>query len=137
MSDKRTTLEEAVAGVASGMTIGIGAGVTPQADGVRPRIVTHRRHGPDGRDLRRPRLWAALRGRQGEHGVLRLRVAGFAPVLRSLVRQPDDGAIVAREMDEGMPDAGFKPQRNGCRSYRSGPASGARCRTSGTANCEP
>ena len=57
---------KAVAGVANreddDRNRGLGSRRKPMA--FVPRIVTHRRHGPDGRDLRQPRLGAALRGRQ-------------------------------------------------------------------------
>jgi hypothetical protein len=43
MSDKRTTLDVAVASIESGMTIGNRRlGVSAQADGVRSRVLAHR-----------------------------------------------------------------------------------------------
>ena len=62
-------------------------GFAAQADGVRARAAAHRRHRPDRRHLRRPRPRAAVLGGQGQAGLLRLRVAGLAAVLRPVVRQ--------------------------------------------------
>src|SRR6516165_8682658 len=62
-------------------------GVAAQADGVRTRAAAYRCQGPDRGDLRRTRYRIALRRRQGQAGLLRLRVAGLAAVLRPVVWQ--------------------------------------------------
>ena len=84
-------------------------GIAAQADGLRPRAAAHRRHRPHGGHLRRPRPRPALLGGQGQQGLLRLRLAGLPTVLRPVVLQArTTGAIVAREMDEGMLRCGLQ-----------------------------
>ena len=62
-------------------------GIAAQAHGVRPGHPSHRRQGSDRSDLRRTGFGAALLGGQGQTGLLRVRLAGLAAVLRPVVCQ--------------------------------------------------
>ena len=110
MSDKRTTLDEAVGQVSSGMTIGIGRlGVATQAHGVRARAAAHRRHRPDRRHLRRTRLGllcSAGKVKRVYYGFVSLDSPPFYDPWFAKARTT--GAIEAREMDEGMLRCGLQ-----------------------------
>ncbi len=110
VSDKRTSLDEAVARVRNGMTIGIGGWGSrrkPMAfvrallrtDVTDLTVVTY--GGPD--------VGLLCSAGKVKRVVLRLRLAGLAAVLRPLVREgPQRRTIEAREMDEGMLRCGLQ-----------------------------
>ena len=134
MSDKRTTLDEAVSAARERhdnrhRRMGIAA----QADGVRARAPAHVCQGLDRCHVRRSRCRAAVFGGQGEAGLLRLRVAGFAAVLRSVVRQGPHQRFYSKRArwTRACCAAGCRLPRNGCRSCRSARALAATCARSG------
>ena len=135
MADKRSTLDEAVAQLHSGMTIGIGGWGSrrkPMAfvrallrtDVTDLTIVTY--GGPD-----LGLLCSAGKVKRVYYGFVSLDSPPFYDPWFAKARTT--GAIEAREMDEGMLRCG----RSACRSCRFAPGWAVRSWTSGKASCRP
>ena len=91
MPDKRMTEDDVVAELRDGMTIGIGGwGSRRKPMSLVRAILRSTLQGPHHRHLRRPRRRAAVRGRQGAQGRLRLRVARLDPARAALPGRPPD-----------------------------------------------
>ena len=89
MADKRTTIDDIVGELRSGMTIGIGGwGSRRKPMAVVRAICRSDLTRPDRRRLRRPRRRAALRHRQGAQGGLRLRHPRLHRPRPALARRP-------------------------------------------------
>ncbi len=103
MADKRLTLDELVGELRSGMTIGIGGWGSRRKPMAAVRAILR----SDLTDLtvvvlRRPRRRAAVRGRQGGQGGLRIRHPRLHPHRPPLQGGPPDRGHRGMEIDEGM-----------------------------------
>ena len=136
MTDKRTTLDDAVASIESGMTIGIGGWGSrrkPMAfvrallrtDVTDLTVVTY--GGPD-----LGLLCSAGKVKKVYYGFVSLDSPPFYDPWFAKARTT--GAIEAREMDEGMVRCGCRLPHSGCRSCRSAPGWAAACASSGATN---